>query len=157
MSVRRMASVYEFRDRLIVMAERRTDAGYWQDGEPVARLDLSASDEAVGATVQSVVAAAVGTISATHWKEFSVVRKRLAAAAGFRAMGVFDRSAKLCTVRESDSGVFTIVPTRHGGTRGDDKGFHERLDLEFAVDFADAVALGMAVRHGLDLSSWPPK
>ena len=157
MGIRRMVSVYEFRDRLIVMADRRTDAGYWQGGEPVVRLDVSASSEAVGAAVQSVVTQAVGTVPATHWKEYSVVRKRLASAAGFRAMGVFDRLARLCSVRESDTGAFTIIPSRHGGTRGDDKGFHERLDLAFAVEFADPSALGMAVRRGLELSSWPPE
>ena len=152
-----MISVYEFRDRLIVMPDRLTDAGYWQAGEPIIRLDISATDENIGAAVQRVMSEGAGIVPSTHWKEYSVVRKRLATAAGFRAMGVFDRLARLCTVRESDGGTFTIVPTRHGGTRGDDKGFHERLDLEFAVDFAEQRAIGSAVRRGLDLSSWPPK
>jgi len=35
-----MVSIYEFRDRLIVMADRQTDAGYWQAHEPVVRLEL---------------------------------------------------------------------------------------------------------------------
>ena len=152
-----MISVYEFRDRLIVMPDRRTDAGYWQASEPVVRLELAATVETIGAAVQSAMSEAAGIVPSTHWKEYSVVRKRLAKAAGFRAMGVFDRLARLCTVRESDKGTFTIVPTRHGGTRGDDKGFHERLELEFAVDFSDPRAIGLAVRQGLDLSSWPPK
>jgi len=151
-----MVSVYEFRDRLIVVADRKTDAGNWRAGEPVVRLDVLESNEAIGAAVQRVMAEAVGTMAATHWKEYTVVRKRLALAAGFRAMSVFDRLARLCSVRESDSGTFTIVPNRHGGTRGDDKGFHECLDLAFAVDFADPGALGIAVRRGLELSSWPP-
>jgi hypothetical protein len=152
-----MVSIYEFPDRLIVMADRQTNAGYWQAGEPVLRLDISASPEAIGAAVQRVVTEADGRIPATHWKEYSVVRKRLALAAGFRAIGVFDRLARLCTVRESDGGTFSVVPTRHGGTRGDDKGFHERLDLEFGVDFTEPRAVGTAVRRGLELSSWPPK
>lgn len=152
-----MASIYEFRDRLIVMAERQTDAGFWRAGEPVVRLESAASDEAIGAAVQDVLTDAVGRIPAAPWKEYSVVRKRLALAAGFRAIGAFDRLARLCSVRESDGGMFTIVPTRHGGTRGDDKGFHERLDLEFAVEFEDPSAIGVAVRRGLELSSWPPK
>jgi hypothetical protein len=152
-----MVSIYEFRDRLIVMADRQTEAGFWRAGEPVYRLDVSASHEAIGATVQRVMGEAVGRIPATHWKEYSLVRKRLALAAGFRAIGVFDRLARLCTVRESDSGMFTIVPTHHGGTRGDNKGFHERLDLEFAVDFTDPYAIGTAARRGLELSSWPPR
>lgn len=157
MSIRRMISVYEFRDRLIVMADRRTDAGYWQDSEPVVRLELSATPEVLGAAVQRVMTEAVGVVAATHWKEYSVVRKRLAAAAGFRALGVFDRLARHCTVRESEDGIFTIMPKRHGGTRGDDKGFHELPNLEFVVDFMEARAIGLAVRRGLDLSTWPPK
>ncbi|HKW48154.1 MAG TPA: hypothetical protein VJN70_11940 [Gemmatimonadaceae bacterium] len=152
-----MISVYEFRDRLIVMADRRTDAGYWQDSEPVVRLELSATPEMLGAAVQRVMTEAVGVVAATHWKEYSVVRKRLAAAAGFRALGVFDRLARHCTVRESEDGIFAIMPKRHGGTRGDDKGFHELPNLEFVVDFMEARAIGLAVRRGLDLSTWPPK
>lgn len=152
-----MISIYEFRDRLIVMADRRTDAGYWQDREPVIRLEPAATPEMLGEAVQRVMTEAVGTIAATHWKEYSAVRRRLAAAAGFRALGVFDRLARHCTVRESESGIFTIMPTRHGGTRGDDKGFNELPDLEFVFDFTEAHAIGMAVRRGLDLSTWPPK
>ena len=152
-----MISVYEFRDRLIVMADRRTDAGYWQDSEPVVRLQPSATPEMLGAAVQRVMTEAVGVVAATHWKEYSVVRRRLAAAAGFRALGVFDRLARLCAVRESEGGTFTIMPKRHGGTRGDDKGFHELQDLEFVFDFTEAHAIGLAVRRGLDLSTWPPK
>jgi len=157
MSIRRMVSIYEFRDRLIVMADRQTDAGYWQAHEPVVRLELSAPDAALGAAVQRVITDASGRVPAIHWKEYSEVRKRLATAAGFRAIGVFDRLARLCFVRESDGGVFTVVPTRHGGTRGDDKGFHERLELEFAADFTDTNAVGAAVSRGLELSSWPPQ
>ena len=152
-----MVAIYEFPDRLIVLANRQTDAGYWQDHEPVVRLDGTASDDEIGAAVKRVATEAVGRIPSTHWKEYSVVRKRLALAAGFRAMGVFDRLTRLCTVRESDGGTFTIVPTRHGGTRGDDKGFHELLDLEFAVDFTEPHAVGKAIRRGLELSTWPPK
>lgn len=36
---------------------------------------------------------------------------------------------------------------RGGQARGDDKGFHERLDLEFAADFTEPLVL----------STWPPK
>lgn len=68
MSVRRMASVYEFADRLIVMADHRNDAGFWQAGEPVIRLPSSADDESLGTAVRRAVDEAPAVVPATHWK-----------------------------------------------------------------------------------------
>ena len=38
-------------------------------------------------------------------------------------LGPFDRRARLCSVRVSETGLVEIIPTCHGGTRGADKGF----------------------------------
>lgn len=153
MSVRRMASVYEFADRLIVMADHRNDAGFWQAGEPVIRLPSSADDESLGTAVRRAVDEAPAVVPATHWKERTPVLAKLAKDAGFRSWAPFDREARMCSLRDSDGGLLTIMPTRHGGTRGSDKGFHECPDLEFSVARdASTAALGAAVRRGLALS-----
>ncbi len=155
MTVRRMASVYEFADRLVVIAAHRTDAGFWRAGEPVIRLALSVPDEALGVAIQRALAEAPARVAATPWKEIAPVLIALARSAGFRSWAPFDRRACLCSVRESSDGALTVAPMRHGGTRGPDKGFHEQPDREFIVTASDASALGAAARRGLTLSSGP--
>lgn len=129
MSVRRMASVYEFADRLIVMADHRNDAGFWQAGEPVIRLPSSADDEPLGTAVRRAVDEAPAVVPATHWKERTPVLAKLAKDAGFRSWAPFDREARMCSFRDSDGGLLTIMPTRHGGTRGSERGFTSVLTL----------------------------
>ncbi len=156
MSVRRMVSIYEFPDRLIVMADHRTDAGFWRAGEPVIRLLTSVDDAALGGALRFALERAAGMVPATPWKDYAIVRRGLARSAGFRSWAPFDRNARMCSLRESESSTWSIMPMRHGGTRGPGKGFHECPQLEFAVapDATDA-ALGTVVRRGLALSQPP--
>src|SRR5262249_2052270 len=154
--VHRMASAYEFADRLIVMADHRTDAGFWQAGEPVIRLPKAATEDALGNAVRRALSEAPSVVPATHWKEHARVRATLAQAAGFRSWAPFDRSARMCSLQESDSGVLAVVPMRHGGTRGPDKGFHECPELTISVaSDASLSAIGAAIRRGLTLSHSP--
>lgn len=156
MSVRRMASVYEFADRLVVMADHRTDAGFWRAGEPAIRLPTSADDDTLGRALRRALSEVPGVTPATHWKQYGVVRAAIAQAAGFRSWAPFDRDARECSLRESDASVLTIVPMRHGGTRGPDKGFHECLELQFSIEGgASPAAIGAAMRRGLALSQAP--
>jgi hypothetical protein len=158
MMTRRSAAVYEFPDRLIVIADHLTEAGFWRAGLPVVRLLISAADDVVGQAVQRALTEAPARIPATPWKEYAPVRLALASAAGFRSWGPFDRRARLCSVRVSETGLVEIIPTRHGGTRGADKGFHERAELALSVGHAPTMAeLGAGVRQGLTLSLWPPR
>jgi hypothetical protein len=48
MTPRRSAGVYEFPDRLIVIADHLTEAGFWRAGLPVVRLLTSVADDVVG-------------------------------------------------------------------------------------------------------------
>jgi len=50
------------------------------------------------------------------------VRLALASAAGFRSWGPFDRRARLCSVRVSETGLVEIIPTRHAGHAGGRQG-----------------------------------
>ncbi len=157
MGVRRMASVYQFADRLVVIADHRTEAGLWSVGEPVIRLDLLASDATLGAAVQRAILEGSAVLPALPWRERAPILAALAQSAGFRTWAPFDRRARLCSIRGYEDGRTTVMPMGHGGTRGDRKGFHERMDLEFDADLSGNVAaLGAAVRRGLELSSDPP-
>lgn len=51
------------------------------------------------------------------------MRLALASAAGFRSWGPFDRRARLCSVRVSETGLVEIIPTRHGARGGPTRGF----------------------------------
>ena len=158
MTPRRSAGAYEFPDRLVVIADHLTEAGFWRAGLPVVRLLPSAADDVVGHAVQRALTEAPARGPATPWKEYAPVRLALASAAGFRSWGPFDRRARLCSVRVSETGLVEIIPTRHGGTRGADKGFHDRAELTFPVGHAPTTAeLGAGVRQGLALSLWPPR
>ncbi len=44
MTARRSAAVYEFPDRLIIIVDHLTEAGFWRAGLPVVRLLTSAAD-----------------------------------------------------------------------------------------------------------------
>jgi hypothetical protein len=158
MTARRSAAVYEFPDRLIIIADHLTEAGFWRAGLPVVRLLTSATDEVVGQGVQRALTEPPARIPATPWKEYAPVRLALASAAGFRSWGPFDRRARLCSVRVSETGLVEIIPTRHGGTRGADKGFHDRAELALSVGHEPSTeGLGAGVRQGLALSLWPSK
>src|SRR5690348_211474 len=108
MSVRRMASVYEFADRLIVMADHRTDAGFWRAGEPVIRLPASADDDALGSALRRAIDEAPAVAPAAHWKDYAGVRAALARAAGFRSWAPFDRAARMCSLRQSGDSAFDV-------------------------------------------------
>jgi hypothetical protein len=95
MTTRRSAAVYEFPDRLIVIADHLSEAGFWRAGLPVVRLLTSAADDVVGQAVQRALTEAPARIPATPWKEYAPVRLALASAAGFRSWGPFDRRARL--------------------------------------------------------------
>ena len=102
--------MYAFADRLIVMANHRTDAGFWRAGAPVFRLPLSAPEETLGDVVWRVLAEAPDRVPATTWKEFAPVLLTLARAAGFRSWTPFDRRARLCSIRESVGGAVAATP-----------------------------------------------
>ena len=63
--------VYEFPDRLIVIADHLTEAGFWRAGLPVVRLPTSAVDDVVGQAVQRALTEAPASIPATPWKEYA--------------------------------------------------------------------------------------
>jgi len=58
MRTRRSAAVYEFSDRLIVIADHLTEAGFWRAGLPVVR--LLTADDVVGQAVQRALTEAPG-------------------------------------------------------------------------------------------------
>ena len=152
----RMAAVYALPDAFVLVANHRTQAGFWVAGRPVTRLSSTATDAEIGTALRAVLSAGQADLPTPTRTDFPQRLLDLAAAAGVRTWAALEKAARLCTVEERAGGVLKLVPHRHGGTRGPDAGYHELVELAFEPAAAGSAALGAAARRGIELSSGPP-
>jgi len=152
MGQKRIALVYATSDAFVIVANHRTQAGFWLAGHPVARLPVSATDGELGAATRVALRGSRDGIPTPNRAEFSPYLRELAAAAGMRSWAALEQAARLCNVEQS-AGEHRIVPHRHGGTRGPDAGFHALESTAIEMTGSDDTALGAAVRRGIELSS----
>jgi hypothetical protein len=149
--------VYELPDRLFLHPLAITEAGFWVAIEPGHRLELAVSDEELGSTVQTLIVPVQRPVPTPRREDYTVLARPLLQAAGVKTWLTLEGNARLCGVaRELEQVV--IVPTRNGGTRGDQAGFHDLDELARALPLpVDSIQLGRAVRDGLALSRGPQR
>jgi hypothetical protein len=151
-----MAAVYALPDAFVLIANHRTQAGFWIAGQPITRLSSTASDAEIGAALHAVLHAGQSDLPTPTRAEYPQRLRELATAAGVRTWAALEKVARLCTVEEGARGVLKVVPHRHGGTRGPEAGYHELAELAFEPAGGGDAALGAATRRGIELSSGPP-
>ena len=150
-----IAAVYALPDAFVVVANHRTQAGFWLAGRPVTRLVSTATDAEIGSAVRAALSASRDGLPAPSRADYPVHLRDLATAAGVRTWAALEKAARLCAVEENAGGVRRVVPHRHGGTRGPDAGYHELPEAAFESAGVDNAALGAAARRGIELSPGP--
>ncbi len=147
--------VYELPDRLFVHSMVRTEAGFLLAVEPALRLHSQATDEELGATVQTLLKSPMRTVPTPAGSDYPAVTRPVLGSGGLKSWVTLERKARLCELVPQDDRIL-VFPTENGGSRGVSAGFHaldtRRLDL--ALD-ASAADLGRAIRLALADSSGP--
>ena len=145
----RGASIYASQTALVILAEATTDAGFTLASLPVERLSSPADEATIGAAVLRVLAGCPVSVQAPSRDEYTERLAPVWRAAGVRSWQALARNAVLCQIRERE-GTITLLPTRHGGMRGPDRGFHELPEQALKVQTnATALELGAAIREAL--------
>ena len=146
--------VYELPDRLFLHPLALTDAGFWLAVEPGRRLEGAASNDELGSVAQALITPR-SMVPTPGREDYAALARPLLRAAGLKSWMTLQRKARLCGVaRERDR--FVIVPTSNGGSRGDQKGFHELGELARGLPLnVGSAELGQAVRDGLAKSHGP--
>ncbi len=145
------ASVYRIGDRLIVHSMDRATSGVWITGTFVAALSAASPATGLGAAVEQALAESRDGVP--HPQDGKAVGRLVLDAAGQKSWRALQKRAVLVEVWK-DSASIRIVPTRNGGTAGDDRGFHELPDREAVfehdtsrIEIAEAVAAALDESH----------
>ncbi|HET9637051.1 MAG TPA: hypothetical protein VFP26_14075 [Gemmatimonadaceae bacterium] len=149
----RRIAVYARRKDLVVLAYHMTDAGFWLAGLPAIQVDTDATSTELSRIIRDVLAGSGTVVTTPRRTDYAKRLKPVLQALGAKVWSDIERNARLCVIQQEESGELRIIPTRNGGARGADKGFHELRSREFTVP-ADAFdeVLSAGVRRGLDLS-----
>jgi hypothetical protein len=141
--VERLAEVFVRKDDFLVDPNVRTVTGLWLIADPVVQLPRAASTAELGAAVRSALAASRQDIPHPHdRREFPSSLLRVA---GVRSWNALQRSAARCQV-ETNATAIRVLPSRNGGTRGDDRGYHSLEELAVTLPAAGSdEELGAAV------------
>lgn len=141
------ACAIRLKDRWLIFPELKSSSGFFVASEPYQSLPTDAEAVLLGRAVRNAFEFAQRQIpDPTDWKAFSAPRL---AAAGVKSEAAFQRNSQLVTITAVDSRI-TLTPTRNGGTKGADKGFHQLEDnvLVVAANCTDDV-LGKALHETL--------
>ena len=146
-------TVYARGKDLVVLAYHMTDAGFRLAGLPAIQVDVGATSTELSRIIREVLAASRSGVPTPKRADYPRYFKPVLQAIGAKAWSDVERNARRVDVVQTDSGELRIIPTRNGGARGPDQGFHELHSLEFTIpaDSFDEV-LSAAVRRGLELS-----
>lgn len=150
-------AVYGRRKDLVVHAYHMTDAGSWLAGLPAIQVSVDATATELSNMIREVLLASGTTVPAPKRNDYPRRLKPVLQAVGAKTWSEIERNSRLCHVSQEKPGEIHIVPTRNGGGRGPDRGFHDLNSLAFTIP-ADAFdeVLSAGVRRGLELSQSKP-
>ena len=146
-------AVYGRRKDFVVHAYHMTEAGFWLAGLPAIQVSTDATATELSAIIRDVLGASGATVPAPRHDDSPRRLKPVLQALGAKSWSEIERNSRLCHVGQEKPGEIRIVPTRNGGGRGPDRGFHDLNSLAFSIP-ADAFdeVLSAGVRRGLELS-----
>jgi len=151
-------AVYGRRKDLVVHAYHMTDSGFWLAGLPAIQVSTDATPTELSNIIRDVLRASGTTVPAPKRADYPRRLKPVLQSVGAKSWQEIERNSRLCHVGQEKPGEIRIVPTRNGGGRGADKGFHDLDSIAFTIP-ADAFdeVLSAGVRRGLELSQSKPK
>jgi hypothetical protein len=149
-----VVSVFEQPTQYFLHPFQRAAGGPWRAASPSLALPLDAPDSRIGESVLYLLTECrqdVMTLVDRPRDETLALLKP----ARVRSWMTLQRKARLVHVTARSNGV-RVEPTRNGGNRGDDKGFHSLVEQAEILERApDPAALGAAVRRAFRASTPP--
>ena len=145
----RSAAIYARQNDFVIQPESRTTDGIWIGGEPVQVLPCETDMTTVGQAIQNALAASQdGVALPTDWK---AALQPLFKAAKIKNWNALQKSAKMVEV-EMSAAELRMVPSRNGGTSGDDKGYQSLPEKAIVLE-ADCSPeqLGLALSQALEV------
>ena len=150
-----MISVYQLPTQYFLYPLHGGNTEIWRAGPPSLAMPLETSEAKLGEAVSYLLTESrPGVPSPELSREASLA---LLKPARVRSWTTLQRKAKLVHISATEREI-RVAPTRNGGNRGDDKGFHflgdraELLERNPAHD-----ALGASVRRAFGFSTPPPE
>jgi len=142
------AALYQLRDRIFIHPWQKTTDGLGIASEPYVSLPLD-THELASAVLAALAQSGKTVPHPTSWKGQDAA---LLKAAGARSQRAFQSGSRYVYV-ERDGRTLRLEPSRNGGTKGDEKGFHPLPELAASLPLdSSAEAIGAALRAALDLS-----
>src|SRR5262245_37217861 len=130
MSAERLVGVFARATDFLVEPNCLTTTGLWLSAGPVQRLPRTSPPAELGAAVRvALKESRRGVPHPTDWKKFV---PPVLEVAGVRSWAALQRSAAKCDIEAGPDGL-KVVPSRNGGTRGDDRGYHSLGDLAVKI------------------------
>lgn len=137
-------SVFQTQDRILIEPHAwNSETGFHTPVEPIVRVDLDASDEALGLVVRSVLDAHVGEVVAD--KASTSFFKPLLRAAGVDRVADFAPLVR-CVSAQRDGYRFTFAPSRNETTRHPRSGWFWIKPYQ-AFDEPTDAEIGAAIRR----------
>ena len=152
-----IVSVYQQSTQYFLHPFSRAPTSPWRAATPTLALPLDTSDTALGEAVLYLLTECRQDVEAfVQWERPREEMLALLKPARVRSWMTLQRNAKLVGVTAED-GRLRVVPTRNGGNRGDDRGFHDLVDqAEIFQSTPGPAVIGEAVRRAFLLSTLPP-
>ena len=150
-----VVSVFEQPTQYFLHPFQRAPGGPWRAAGPSLALPLETPDSRMGEAVLYLITECrqdVMTLVDRPRHEILTLLKP----ARVRSWMALQRKAKLIHITARSNGL-RVEPTRNGGNRGDDRGFHFLVEQAEILERApDPAALGAAVRRAFLASTPPP-
>ena len=141
----KVATIYEYKDKMYVHSNSCTTAGVWLLSAPVVAVAKEPFAEVGRAIRECLVASRVGI---PHPSSFPNLFGPVLALAGVKSYGAFAKLAKCVEVTTVDGVAVTLTPTRNLGARG---GFTDLID-KATMEHGPDVALGRAAMAAMAAS-----
>jgi CDI immunity protein len=120
METEQTANVYARNTDFLIEPTSKTESGYRVSSDPVAQLQHTTSVVELGKAIRESLAESRRGVPNPVRGKFPSSLLRVA---GVRSWNALQTSAALCHVH-ADSNTIRIIPTRNGGTKGTERGYH---------------------------------
>jgi hypothetical protein len=152
-----IVSVYQQSTQYFLHPFSRAPTSPWRAASPTLALPLDTPDTALGeAVLYLLTECRQDVVALVEWQRPRQETLALLKPARVRSWMTLQRKAKLVGVTV-ENGRLRVVPTRNGGNRGDDRGFHDLVDQgEVFQTTPGPAVIGEAVRRAFLLSTPPP-
>lgn len=118
-----MAASIKWEDRILIIGNSTTKSGFNICSSPYYALPIDASNEKIGELLKKALTENNYNVPDPDWKDRSLNHQRYKAA-NVKSEKAYMKNARSVSVYQYD-GIIHLTPSRNGGTKGENKGFHD--------------------------------